>query len=120
MATDEYRMVLIVRMDLKMGKGKACAQCGHATLGAYKNAMQSDPYGTTEWYNSAAAKIVLKVADEDELLELSRLAAQSKLPYYLVTDAGRTQIPAGSKTILAIGPARYSVISPITGHLKLY
>lgn len=26
-------MVLCVRMDLKMGKGKMCAQCGHAAVG---------------------------------------------------------------------------------------
>lgn len=28
----EYKMVLIVRNDLKMSKGKACAQCSHAAV----------------------------------------------------------------------------------------
>lgn len=28
----EYKMVLVVRNDLKMGKGKACAQCSHAAV----------------------------------------------------------------------------------------
>jgi peptidyl-tRNA hydrolase len=28
-------MVLLVRMDLKMGLGKIAAQCAHATLRAY-------------------------------------------------------------------------------------
>lgn len=28
-------MVLVVRNDLKMGKGKAAAQCSHATLGQF-------------------------------------------------------------------------------------
>lgn len=28
----EYKLVLIVRNDLKMGKGKACAQCSHAAV----------------------------------------------------------------------------------------
>ena len=32
----EVKMVLVVREDLKMGKGKIGAQCGHATLGAYR------------------------------------------------------------------------------------
>jgi PTH2 family peptidyl-tRNA hydrolase len=32
----DVKMVLVVREDLKMGKGKIGAQCGHATLGAYK------------------------------------------------------------------------------------
>lgn len=32
----EVRMTLIVRQDLKMGKGKAAAQCLHATLALYE------------------------------------------------------------------------------------
>jgi peptidyl-tRNA hydrolase len=31
-------MVMVVREDLKMGKGKIGAQCGHAALGCYKKA----------------------------------------------------------------------------------
>jgi len=33
---EDVKMVLVVREDLKMGKGKIGAQCGHATLGVYK------------------------------------------------------------------------------------
>ena len=28
----EYKMVFLVRNDLKLGKGKACAQCSHAAV----------------------------------------------------------------------------------------
>lgn len=38
---------------------------------------------------------------------------------YLVEDAGHTQIKAGSRTVLAIGPAFSNEIDPITEHLKL-
>ena len=38
---------------------------------------------------------------------------------YLVEDAGHTQIKAGSKTVLGIGPAFPEEIDPITQHLKL-
>lgn len=38
---------------------------------------------------------------------------------YLVEDAGHTQIKAGSKTVLGIGPAFAEEIDPITQHLKL-
>lgn len=38
---------------------------------------------------------------------------------YLVEDAGHTQIEAGSKTVLGIGPAFSDEIDPITEHLKL-
>eukprot|EP00349_Pseudokeronopsis_sp_Brazil_P001909 CAMPEP_0202958722 /NCGR_PEP_ID=MMETSP1396-20130829/2991_1 /ASSEMBLY_ACC=CAM_ASM_000872 /TAXON_ID= /ORGANISM="Pseudokeronopsis sp., Strain Brazil" /LENGTH=63 /DNA_ID=CAMNT_0049676917 /DNA_START=202 /DNA_END=393 /DNA_ORIENTATION=+ len=33
---EDIKMVLVVREDLKMGKGKIGAQCGHATLGAFE------------------------------------------------------------------------------------
>ena len=39
--TGEMKMVLVVRSDLKMGKGKIGAQCGHAVLGAYKKMVAS-------------------------------------------------------------------------------
>jgi PTH2 family peptidyl-tRNA hydrolase len=42
------------------------------------------------------------------------------LPHYLVRDAGRTQIAAGSCTVLAIGPAPESIINQITGSLALF
>ena len=41
------------------------------------------------------------------------------LPNYLVIDAGRTQIAAGSATVLAIGPAGEEECNQVSGHLKL-
>ena len=35
-----FKMVLCVNMSLNMGKGKMCAQCGHATLGAFIKAQK--------------------------------------------------------------------------------
>ena len=29
----DVKLVIVVRNDLKMGKGKACAQCSHASVG---------------------------------------------------------------------------------------
>ena len=50
---------------------------------------------------------------------LEARAVSAGMPTYIVHDAGRTQIPAGSQTVLAIGPAPKSLIDQITGHLKL-
>ena len=32
------KQVMVVRTDIKMGKGKIAAQCCHAAIGAYKQA----------------------------------------------------------------------------------
>jgi PTH2 family peptidyl-tRNA hydrolase len=43
------KMVLVVNQELKMGKGKIAAQCGHAVLGAYKRAKKSAPSALQLW-----------------------------------------------------------------------
>ena len=39
-AEEPHKLVLCVRTDLRMQKGKIAAQVGHATLGAYKAAVR--------------------------------------------------------------------------------
>jgi peptidyl-tRNA hydrolase, PTH2 family len=51
--------------------------------------------------------------------QLAAKAAAAGLCSYIVHDQGRTQIPAGSQTVLAIGPAPKSAIDQVTGHLSL-
>lgn len=46
-------------------------------------------------------------------------AREAGLVTYVVEDAGRTQIAAGSRSVLAIGPAPVKELDAITGHLKL-
>ena len=65
------------------------------------------------------AKIAVKVNSEEELLKLQETAKSVGLNCFLVMDAGHTQIAAGSKTVLGIGPALAEDIDKITGHLKL-
>ena len=58
---EEYKMVLCVRMDLKMGKGKMCAQCGHAAVGAVRTASMRVPNQLRRWERYGQPKIALKV-----------------------------------------------------------
>ena len=63
--------------------------------------------------------MALKVESDEALNELARMAQLKGLVTYIVEDAGRTQIAAGSRTVLAIGPAPVSAFESLTGHLKL-
>ena len=66
----DCKMVLVVRTDLKMGKGKAAAQCSHAAVGAFKNAKKYNPNVLRAWERNGQPKIVTKVENEDELLKV--------------------------------------------------
>lgn len=110
------KQVIIVRNDLKMGKGKIAAQCCHGSLGSYK---RTNNKLIQKWKNEAYAKVILKVDSLKELYELKELAEKNNISNYLVTDAGRTQIPTSTVTCLAIGPDEDEIIDKLTGNLKL-
>ncbi|XP_043288639.1 peptidyl-tRNA hydrolase 2, mitochondrial-like [Venturia canescens] len=116
---DETKMVLIVRTDLKMGKGKIAAQCAHGAVAGYKSALKH-PKLLKAWEREGQKKITLKVDSETELTELSKHAKSVGLLTNIIQDAGRTQIAAGSRTVCAIGPGPSSLIDKVTGHLKLF
>jgi PTH2 family peptidyl-tRNA hydrolase len=65
------------------------------------------------------AKVALKANSEDELLILQAQAVSLGLCAKIIHDAGRTQIAAGSATVLGIGPGPKSVLDQVTGQLKL-
>lgn len=116
---EEHKMVLCVRRDLKMGKGKIAAQCGHATLGAYKKSVKRNPEAIAAWEEYGQTKITLIIQDEAEMLQLSADAKKAGLVSHIVIDAGHTQVDPMSKTVLAIGPAPKPLVNTVTGHLRL-
>ena len=61
------KMVLAVRMDLKMGKGKIAAQCCHASVSAFKKAKSRSPELVKAWEYEGSRKIAVKVKNEDDL-----------------------------------------------------
>ena len=71
------------------------------------------------WKRTGQAKIALKCDSEDELLILEATAKSLGICARSIQDAGRTQVAAGSTTVLGIGPAPVSLVNQITSHLKL-
>lgn len=124
---EECKLVLVVRTDLGMTKGKIAAQCGHATLACYQTlskAAQRTP-GCAEakvlhrWERQGQAKIAVQTKSQDEMMTLLGQARSLGITAEVIQDAGRTQIEAGSMTVLGVGPAPKSLVDKVTGHLKL-
>ncbi|EAS27872.3 peptidyl-tRNA hydrolase [Coccidioides immitis RS] len=117
---EEVKLVLVVRTDLGMGKGKIAAQCSHATLACYKYYFSKAPDSSIlrRWDRGGQAKVALQVKSEEDMLLLQAQALSLGLCARVIQDAGRTQIASGSRTVLGIlGPK--SVVDSVTGHLKL-
>ncbi|XP_071696162.1 uncharacterized protein [Rutidosis leptorrhynchoides] len=115
----DLKMVLVVRQDLKMGQGKIASQCAHAATGLYSELMQSHRNLLHRWEQCGQAKIVVTCKNQQEMNKLQEVAEGIGLPTYVVADAGRTQVSAGSKTVLAIGPGYKSIVDSVTGKQRL-
>ncbi|CAD6491236.1 MAG: Peptidyl-tRNA hydrolase [Candidatus Argoarchaeum ethanivorans] len=112
----EYKQSIIIRDDLKLSRGKLAAQVAHAAVTA-SDLAGIDAAG--EWKMGGQKKIVLRVPDLNDLIELQEAAKQEHIPTALIVDAGHTEIPAGTITALGIGPAPEEKIDKITKNLKL-
>lgn len=112
------KQAIVVRADLGMGKGKIAAQSSHASLSAYNICRSRDPKAAQAWEEEGQKKVVLKVAGEQELLELYE-KMKREIPCALIRDAGHTQLEPGTATCFGAGPADEAKINKYAGHLKL-
>lgn len=127
--TAKLKMVLVVRNDLNMRKGKVGAQTGHAVQeaiidrsGPNSNSvprLKTDEL-TQQWLCANYPKTVVRVDSEAELLEIYKQACDAGLNTRLVQDLGTTEFHGQlTYTVVAVGPDWSDRIDPITGHLKL-
>ena len=115
----EVTMVLVTRDDLKLSKGKLAAQCSHAAVNCAIKARKKAVRLYERWNNVGARKIVVRADDEAHLRQLYAKALTAGLVCDLVKDAGHTEIPPGTVTVLGIGPSPRLAVEAITGDLKL-
>lgn len=112
-------MVIVVRSDLKMSKGKIAAQVAHAAVSCAFASKKVDTKIFNKWYSEGQKKVVLKADSLDILYKIKNTADSAHLVNFMVTDAGRTEIPSGTITCIAIGPTENSALDAITGDLLM-
>lgn len=113
------KMALIVRSDLKMTKGKTGAQCAHAAVICFESALKGRKDLLNNWLSTGQPKVVLRVDSMKEMEKIVELANERNVIAGLVRDAGKTQVAAGTKTVLGLGPDTLSNIDDLVKHLKL-
>jgi PTH2 family peptidyl-tRNA hydrolase len=114
-----YKQVIVFRSDLKLSKGKAAVQAGHAAVSSAEEARKRHRQWWEDWITEGQRKIAVKVKGEKELLALEKHAKDLALSCALIVDRGLTEIPPGTVTCLGIGPAPAEKMDKITGLLPL-
>lgn len=136
------KMMIVMRRDLKMRKGKIAAQAGHACIDAILTALKKedrlnelamtedgmtlnteDPNASplTEWFHYGCAKICVYVDSEEELLAIAEKASEKNIIASVITDAGMTEFHGvPTKTCLALEPLPAEIADELTGKLPLY
>ena len=110
------KQIIIVRSDLKMGKGKMAAQVAHASVDA---TLKAGADVMKDWRKDGMGKIVVKIENQDKLYKYIQHAKDAGLITAIISDAGRTQLEPGTVTCGAIGPGDDEKIDKICKDLSL-
>ena len=116
---EQSTMVIIARADLQLSKGKFAAQAAHAAVKCALTAKRSAPRQLEQWNSAGARKVVCEARNLDSLKRLYGEAKAVDLVAEMITDAGHTEIPAGTVTCMAIGPGPRRAIDALTERLPL-
>ncbi len=114
-----HKLVIVARKNLKLSPGKLAAQVAHAAVTCALRCQEEDPKTFKLWMREGQKKVVVKVESEKDYYPLKEAAESLRLATSVVQDAGHTEIPAGTVTVLGIGPGPNEKVDQITGHLPL-
>jgi|SRR5271166_1439121 len=143
---DPIVMYLIVHETLGMGMGKTAAQCAHASqmltldffeikerskhlqkimsalsdLEKEEKMVEYKAIGRKlsifgEWTQTSFRKVVLRADDK----EWAKLKTEFKDQMVMVVDAGLTEIPSGSETVIGLWPMRKSQVPKTVKKLQV-
>ena len=115
----KHKLVIAVRGDLELSRGKLAVQVAHAAVMAALAAKARHRKAFSDWWDEGQKKVVVKAVDLPELRALQSHARSLGLTTALVEDAGLTELPPGTVTCLAVGPGPNEVVDQVTGRLKL-
>ncbi|MEJ7593109.1 MAG: aminoacyl-tRNA hydrolase [Planctomycetaceae bacterium] len=120
-------LVIVMRHDLKMRRGKQIAQGAHASISFICRRLQDqgsvslDDFSEVEraWLTGAFAKVCCRVDSEEELMGIHDKAVAAGLEVHLITHSSKTEFRGEpTRTCLAIGPNDAEKIDAITGSLQ--
>ncbi|XP_043245323.1 probable peptidyl-tRNA hydrolase 2 isoform X2 [Amphibalanus amphitrite] len=115
-----YKMVFVINAGLGMGVGKIAAQVGHAAINLHRLMLANEKFAEAaeDWEEEGEKKIVLKADTTEDLLSAYAKAIDLGLLAWIVEDAGHTQVPEGSRTVVGVF-GEDVIVDQVTGSFKL-
>src|SRR6202008_4096409 len=86
------KLVLVVRTDLEMGRGKIAAQVAHAAVAATLAGLGQRRL--RRWREDGQPKVVLRAGSEEELVAVSARSEAAGVPVEGGRESGRNQVAA--------------------------
>lgn len=115
-----HKLVIVVRRDIRLSPGKMAAQVAHASVDCALKAKADAEKTFKKWKSEGQKKVVVRVDSERDLYDLKMAAEGRGLVTSLISDAGLTEVPPGTVTVLGIGPGPNAQVDQITGKLPLF
>lgn len=115
----EYKMILVIRGELRLTPGKAAVQVAHAAVLLALEGSRAKSREFEAWWSQGQKKIAVVAQTLAEMEQLREAARRARLPCTWVEDAGFTEVAPGTRTCLGIGPALATKLDPLTGDLPL-
>lgn len=134
----EVKQYIIVRSDLGINCGKACAQSAHASMKVFFDKFERTQICLNkskeelvdgfvyipskeelQWIEGKFTKITKKVKNENQLLKVYNQAIEAGLNASLIKDAGLYGLEGENYTCVAIGPNYVDKCEPVVGKLQL-
>jgi PTH2 family peptidyl-tRNA hydrolase len=112
-------MVLVVRGELRLTPGKVAVQVAHAAVMLAREASRRRKAELDAWEAQGQKKIALLLPTLAEMEELEHRAKGMGILTVFVEDAGLTEVPPGTRTVLGLGPAKAEEVDRLTGTLPL-
>lgn len=115
----DYKMILVVRGELRLTAGKTATQVAHAAVMLVLSAQKRAPEALASWLRAGQKKIVLIVPTLTDLEGIASQARARGIPLAWVEDAGLTEVAPGTRTCIGLGPGSAAQLDPVTGSLTL-
>jgi len=109
------KLVIFMRTDLNMSRGKIAVQAGHATAIAMRMSTEET---IKQWFDNAQTKVVLAINSYEQLHQVKNEAVNRGLPCYVVQDIGKTEVLPDTITCLVVGPADSGRLNKFTEGFK--